>query len=125
MIRDSFSEKRMKILHKLIYECNPKDKVIYDLGASSTNAISNGIESQKTIKFDIMQDKSPDIIIDLNKEIPAPTDSADICVAGEIIEHLYYANNFLREVKRVLKNDGYLILTAPNACCIKYRFLMF
>lgn len=124
MIRNPFLEKRMEILHKIINECSPENKVIYDLGASSANAISNGIKSKKTIKFDIMSDKYPDVIVDLNKKIPALTKSADICIAGEIIEHLYHANDFLKEVRRVLVDDGYLFLTTPNACCIKYRFLM-
>lgn len=124
MIHSRFIEKRMEILHKIINECSPKNKVIYDLGASSTNAISNDIKSKKTIKFDIMSDKQPDIIVDLNEKIPMPSESADICIAGEVIEHLYYTNKFLKEVRRVLKKDGYLFLTTPNACCIKYRLLM-
>ena len=119
-----YAEKRIEILHSLINECNPESKVVYDLGASSTNAISNGIKTEKTVKFDIMDDKYPDVLVDLNEKIPAPSGSADICIAGELIEHLYRANNFLKEVRRVLKKDGHLFLTVPNACCIKCRFLM-
>jgi|GEM_PF-1406692 len=119
-----YAERRMEVLHSLINECGPESKVIYDLGASSTNAISNGIKTKSTVKFDIMDDKHPDVVIDLNEKIPMPSDSADICIAGEMIEHLYHANNFLKEVRRVLKKDGYLFLTVPNACCIKSRFLM-
>ena len=121
---EKYLERRMKILYYLISECHPEGKVVYDLGASSTNAISNGIKTKNTVKFDIMDDKYPDIIVDLNEKIPAPSRTADICIAGELIEHLYYSNNFLKEVRRVLKKEGCLLVTVPNACSIKYRLLM-
>lgn len=41
-------------------------------------------------------------------------DMFDYVFAGEIIEHLYDTDFFMREVKRILKPDGILILTTPN-----------
>lgn len=38
----------------------------------------------------------------------------DHVFAGEIIEHLYDTDFFMREVERVLKPNGILILTTPN-----------
>lgn len=39
----------------------------------------------------------------------------NVCVAGELIEHLANPGLFLRSVHDVLEDDGLLILTTPNA----------
>ena len=50
---------------------------------------------------------------DVQKKIPFRI-HFDAVVANEIIEHLYNPDAFLREVKKVLKDDGILILGTPN-----------
>jgi SAM-dependent methyltransferase len=46
---------------------------------------------------------------------------ADVVVAGEIIEHLDAPGPFLRAMRELLKTDGLLVVTTPNA----YRLLNF
>jgi SAM-dependent methyltransferase len=46
---------------------------------------------------------------------------ADVVVAGEIIEHLDAPGPFLRAMRELLKPDGLLVVTTPNA----YRLLNF
>jgi len=46
---------------------------------------------------------------------------ADVVVAGEIIEHLDAPGPFLRAMRALLKDDGLLVVTTPNA----YRLLNF
>ncbi len=41
----------------------------------------------------------------------------DVIFAGELIEHLSNPGNFLDRCHNHLKDDGYLILTTPNAFC--------
>jgi SAM-dependent methyltransferase len=48
-------------------------------------------------------------------------DPADVVVAGEIIEHLDAPGPFLRAMRALLKPDGLLIVTTPNA----YRLINF
>ena len=48
-------------------------------------------------------------------------DPADVVVAGEIIEHLDAPGPFLRAMRSLLKHDGLLVVTTPNA----YRVLNF
>lgn len=46
--------------------------------------------------------------------IPFKGDTFDSVFAGEIIEHLTNPATFLKEIERVLKTDGILVLTTPN-----------
>lgn len=46
--------------------------------------------------------------------IPLNDDSVDIVVSFETIEHIEDYPTFMKEVKRVLRNDGLFILSTPN-----------
>lgn len=52
--------------------------------------------------------------------IPFKDETFDSIFAGEIIEHLEDPAQFLREVERVLKRGGHLILTTPNIHSLSY-----
>jgi SAM-dependent methyltransferase len=43
----------------------------------------------------------------------------DAIYAGEIIEHIFDTERFLREINRILKPRGVLVLTTPNLCSLK------
>lgn len=59
--------------------------------------------------------------VDLNQEaLPFENQSFDIVVCTEVIEHLLYPHFALREIRRVLKLDGYAIFSFPN----EYHFIM-
>lgn len=53
-------------------------------------------------------------ICDIEKGINFESNLFDYVFAGEIIEHLYDTDFFLREIKRILKPDGILMITTPN-----------
>jgi SAM-dependent methyltransferase len=48
----------------------------------------------------------------------------DVVFAGEIIEHLIDTEFFLDEIRRVLKPNGWVILTTPNAASLGKRLLL-
>ncbi|OGV41772.1 MAG: hypothetical protein A2X48_14260 [Lentisphaerae bacterium GWF2_49_21] len=48
------------------------------------------------------------------ENLPFRDDFFDIVVMDEVIEHLQEPGSTLREIKRVLKPDGYLIITTPS-----------
>jgi SAM-dependent methyltransferase len=58
---------------------------------------------------------------DLNTKLPFPDRTFDIVVSVEGIEHLENPHSFLRELNRVLKDDGRLILTTPNIVSLRSR----
>jgi len=60
----------------------------------------------------------------LEKRFNFPDNTFELITACEIIEHLYDTDFFLTELKRVLKDDGILILTTPNLVSLVNRFKM-
>ena len=112
------SRKRYEVIHALIGDA--RGKVVLDIGAGM-NPLSAGIKTKKTIRFDGVEEYSPDICGDINDGIPLKDSSVDIVVAGEIIEHIYNTYKFLKECSRVLRPNGFLILSTPNICSLKNR----
>ena len=117
---EKFGKIKNEILKKLVENSNPDNKIIVDLG-SGNPAITDNIKCKKRIKIDIDPQTLPDIVHDFSNGIPLEDNSVDICFASEVIEHLYYSKKFISEIKRILKNDGYIILSCPNICSLKYR----
>jgi len=51
---------------------------------------------------------------DFSIKINEKNESFDFAYAGEVIEHLYDPDLFLSEINRILKKDGYVLITTPN-----------
>jgi len=64
--------------------------------------------------------------VDVSGSLPFESEYFDFVFAGEIIEHIFDIRSFLEEVCRVLKINGYLILSTPNLARIddRLRFLL-
>jgi SAM-dependent methyltransferase len=77
----------------------------------------DGVEWAKAQGFEAyaVDAQSPEAVAALGLE------PADVVVAGEIIEHLDAPGPFLRAMRVLLKKDGRLVVTTPNA----YRLLNF
>lgn len=58
---------------------------------------------------------------DLNRSIPLPDNTYDCIVSIEVLEHLENHVQFIREVLRVLKPGGTIILTTPNVLSLPSR----
>lgn len=54
--------------------------------------------------------------LDLSKidKLPFDDESFDIIIATDILEHLFSPKNLLLEVQRVLRPDGFAIISVPN-----------
>ena len=53
----------------------------------------------------------------MNEGIPFDDKTADYIICLEVMEHLENATFFIKELKRVLKDDGKLIISVPNPYC--------
>lgn len=59
---------------------------------------------------------------DLNGEWGVPLKTYDVVVAAEIVEHLYYPQLVIGKMVDVLKDEGMVLITVPNAYSLKNRF---
>lgn len=66
-------------------------------------------------------------------EIPLPDDAADVVAAVETIEHLENPRRFVRELARIVRPGGWVVVTTPNqlsflsllSLAVKHRFAAF
>jgi 2-polyprenyl-3-methyl-5-hydroxy-6-metoxy-1,4-benzoquinol methylase len=63
--------------------------------------------------------------VDLCDRLPFPNESFDCVVSAEGIEHLENPAVFLRELHRVLRPEGLLLLTTPNTVSVRSRVRFF
>lgn len=71
----------------------------------SPKGISVGKKAFKTINLQVA---------DSEKRLPFPSNHFDLVISGEHIEHLRDTDRYIREINRVLKKGGVLLLTTPN-----------
>lgn len=63
-------------------------------------------------------------LFDAEDDFPFETEAFDVVVAGEVFEHFYRQPwAFLSECRRVLRQDGLLILTTPNGHSLDHLYL--
>lgn len=70
----------------------------------------------------------PVVVADLNTEkLPFADNSFNLVTCTEVIEHLEHYRETLREIHRILKNEGTFVVTTPNILNLKsrIRFLMY
>lgn len=60
-------------------------------------------------------------LADLWKAFPFRSDSFDLVVAGEIVEHVPFPDAFIDEARRVLRPGGRIVGSVPNAFRLKNR----
>ena len=119
MRNDMFTIERFRVMRNLAEDTS--SRVILDLGAG-WNPISEGVVSQKTIRVDGQKEYNPNIVFNFNqKKFPLEDNFAHLVFAGEILEHLTNPFIFLKEINRVLKKEGVLILSTPNINSFKNR----
>lgn len=63
--------------------------------------------------------------LDLHDDWGLSRDFYDVVVAGEVLEHLYYTDVVLEKIAFVLKKDGMLIGSVPNAFSLINRLRLF
>jgi len=110
-----------------------KNKKVLDLGCGSgqfvkflnkRNNQAEGVEISKKVAK-IGQGQGLKIkITDLHHTFPYNKDTFHAVTAGEIIEHIYDTDFFLKEIKRILKPNGFLILSTPNIATIGRRLML-
>jgi len=119
-------EKRSQLFKKWM----GKNKKVLDMGCRDGILTRHFIEQNEVTGLDI--DKLAlevcknnlnikTIWADFSLQIPLPTSSFDVVIAGEVIEHLPYPEITISEVSRILKPKGLFIGSVPNSYHLKNR----
>lgn len=88
-------------------------KEVYGIDIDNGALKSAKLRKVKTFNLDLSKDK-----------IPQNDNSVDLVTAFELIEHLINPDNMLKEVFRILKQGGYLLLSTPNLASWVNRIVM-
>jgi 2-polyprenyl-3-methyl-5-hydroxy-6-metoxy-1,4-benzoquinol methylase len=123
----SVSEEKRSVIFKEWMGINKK---VLDLGCRDGRLTRHFIDQNKVVGLDIDKIAIEECAKNLNIEtkwvdfsiqIPLPTSSFDVLVAGEVIEHLPCPAITMTEVSRILKPNGLFIGSVPNSYHIKNR----
>jgi len=126
---------RIKKILSLINQLNISHQKILDIGCYDGTLLSlikpknNKLYGIETNKYLISKCKNKNILIknfyvsDKNK-LPFDNDFFTLVIAGEIIEHLFDPDHFTKETRRVLANQGYLLISTPNIASFPRRILL-
>jgi len=78
------------------------------------------ISCQSYMGIDGLPDVKPDVAARC-ESIPCKEKRFDAVICTELLEHLPEPEKALKEIKRVLKEGGYLYLTVPQSWCLHYE----
>ena len=112
-----------------------KNVRLLDLGCMDgefTKKIANTVGTNKIYGVDINKTaakkaEEKGIIVknaDLSNELPFPDESFDVLSANQVLEHIWNTDKFFREINRVLKKEGYAVISTPNLSCFHSIFFI-
>jgi SAM-dependent methyltransferase len=110
----------MKITGKNRIKSSPPS--IVDLGCGNGYLSSRLFDTSKLIGVDVNVQRLKEakqkglqvVCSDLNKSFPFRAKAFDIVFSDQVIEHLINTDNFAREIRRCLKDDGAAIIGTEN-----------
>jgi len=123
--------KNMQMYRKQVELCG-KENYVLDIGchdgtitqkiAKKGNKVE-GLELDKK-KAAIARKKGFKVYIGKVQKIPAESNKYDVVHMSEVIEHFLETEKALKEIHRVLKPNGRLIITTPNTTSFRDRVLV-
>lgn len=94
----------------------PTGSIVLAVGAGGqAGCLARRVAKERDLmlfELDIDANRTPDVIGDLC-QLPIATESLDAVVALEVLEHVMNPIDACREIVRVLKPGGYLVLSTP------------
>lgn len=86
---------------------------VLDIGAGEVDRYSHHFVAKEYVRMDIVSRDGVDIVGSADA-IPLPDESFDAVVCTQVFEHLEHPDESAREIFRILKPGGYLLITAPQ-----------
>lgn len=65
-------------------------------------------------EFVVKSNENPNVILGNVQNLPYRDESFDVVISTEVLEHLENPKQAIEELKRVLRDDGYILLTTPK-----------
>ena len=129
---NAFNKHFVKHFHKIIHSINQDSKIL-EIGPGSGTLLSflieNNYKNLYAIDIDDYIEDSLKHSVSFNKcnasyeKFPFESKSIDIVMSIQVIEHLENPWNMVREVERILKQDGLFIISFPSSKDIFSRIL--
>lgn len=63
-------------------------------------------------------------VADMSNRLPFPDSFFDVIFAGEVVEHILDVDFLMAEIKRALKEHGFVVITTPNLASLGRRILL-
>jgi len=136
LIDSDRSKKSFEILKNIILNSSAEELRFLDLGCGTgefMNMVANmdgkvkvwGIDVSNLAINGVKEKGLKGFIRDINwQKLPFPSQFFDVIYSGDVIEHLIDPDFMIKEVRRVLKKGGVLILTTPNLASWYNRLLL-
>ncbi len=102
---------------RLAQEFSPIHPYIIELGSADDSFLDLVKDKLKGTGIGLDLTKGDD----LEEPLKIKSNSVDLALALELIEHLFDTDSFLTEIHRVLKPEGILILSTPNLASLSNR----
>ncbi|MDP3093743.1 MAG: class I SAM-dependent methyltransferase [bacterium] len=126
---------RIKIMSGIINQLDLKDKDVLDIGCHEGYLLSlienknNNFYGLDASNYAVEESfkkgiKVKKFYFDGKSEIPFSGNSFDLINAGDIIEHIYDTDFFLEEIRRLLRPNGYFLISTPNVASFGRRILL-
>jgi 2-polyprenyl-3-methyl-5-hydroxy-6-metoxy-1,4-benzoquinol methylase len=114
--------------HDLLVKLVEPNKTVLDIGCSKgflgkklkeKGCIITGIDSNKEDLIEARKYYDKTLLLDINKE--NISGKYDIIILGDVIEHLSEPERILKNIKKNLNENGYLLISVPNIVNIYAR----
>jgi len=123
------TDDRLSKIIQIVQDLQPMH--ILDVGCGNgyliQNLIKKGIKSDFN-GIDVYDNKTSGLFkykkADITNGLPYSDQQFDCVILGEVIEHIPNTDFLLREIYRVMKNDGNLIISTPNLVCWLNRIIV-
>lgn len=95
----------------------PKQVLHVGCGSATIERMTSGFrQGWKEIRFDINPSVNPDLVGTITDMAAVTDESVDAVYSSHNVEHVYsyQVASVLKEFRRVLKSDGFLVVTCPD-----------
>ncbi len=104
-------ESVMKWVKRRVNQLSLQDKATLEIGSSDVNGSVRGFFTGSYTGVDLLPGPGVDLVVESGRPLPFADDSFDVVVTTEMLEHDPRPWETMREIGRLLRPSGVLLLT--------------